>query len=271
MGEEFCVVCGRTDAAIVDGVCPKCYAERNPLVTVPERPKVTICPTCGARRIGAHWEGRGRSPELLGSEDLLPFLRVLPGVTLRTVDWTDEGTYALQREISGLAHLRFRGEERTMPLSLTVRLEHRTCEECSRRSGHYYTSTIQLRAVEDEVREKAADRRARLWRQWEDLLPETRADWQRALSWAEERPEGWDVYATDTLAARSISRLAKAKLSATLKESATLWGRKNGQDVYRVTFCLRIPISPESAAEPKLRGGGRSTAAPRASPRTAAL
>jgi NMD protein affecting ribosome stability and mRNA decay len=38
-----------------------------------------------------------------------------------------------------------------------------------------------------------------------------------------------------------VARFAKTRLGAQLKESATLWGRKNGKDVYRVTFCLRVP------------------------------
>jgi NMD protein affecting ribosome stability and mRNA decay len=61
------------------------------------------------------------------------------------------------------------------------------------------------------------------------------------MSWREELPEGYDVFFTETLAARSVARVAKQKFRATIKESATLFGRKNGQDIYRVTFCLRFP------------------------------
>ncbi|HXQ94856.1 MAG TPA: NMD3-related protein, partial [Thermoplasmata archaeon] len=66
-------------------------------------------------------------------------------------------------------------------------------------------------------------------------------EWREAFSWREPLPEGWDYYLLNTLAARSVARFAKSRLGAELKESATLWGRKNGKDVYRVTFCLRIP------------------------------
>ena len=96
-------------------------------------------------------------------------------------------------------------------------------------------------------------------RAWEAALPEARPEWQRALSWFEERPEGWDFYLTDSISARSLARLMKTRLSAKLKESATLWGRKNGQDVYRVTLCLRVPpAAPQPAAAPGPRtGAGR--------------
>ncbi|MCI4357802.1 MAG: 60S ribosomal export protein NMD3 [Thermoplasmata archaeon] len=267
MPEEFCVVCGRTDVSTEAGVCADCYAGRQALVKVPERPKVVLCPTCGARMLGAHWEGRGRSPTLLGAEDLYAFLNPDPEVAIRTVEWTEDSRHPLLREVEGTVHLRFRGTERTQRVAMTVKIEHRTCEDCSRRSGHYFTATIQLRGMEDRLREKSPQLRERLMRAWESALPEARPEWQRALSWFEERPEGYDFYLTDTLSARSLARLMKSRLSARLKESATLWGRKNGQDVYRVTLCLRVPpaLPMPSAAS------GPSTGRSRRASRTAAL
>ena|SRR5690348_11318731 len=133
---------------------------------------------------------------------------------------------------------------------MTVKIEHRTCPDCSRRSGRYFTARLQLRAEEDGPAESAPERRARLERAWATILPEARGDWKRALSWKEPLPEGWDYFLTDTLAARSLARLAKARLHAELKETATLWGRKDGHDVYRVTICLRIPHRGDRDAVP---------------------
>ncbi len=268
---DFCVVCGRSDRPVVEGVCADCYADRTPLLKVPERPKIVICPTCGARRVGSHWEGRGRAPGLLGAEDLAQFLEVHPEAGIRKVDWVDESRHPLQRDLKGTARLRFRGTERTQDVAFTVRIEHRTCEECSRRSGHYFTATIQLRGAEDDPREKAPALRGRLQHRWEELLNDARPEWREALSWMEERPEGLDVFLTDSVAARALARFAKGRLSATLKESATLWGRKDGHDVYRVTLCLRIPTrSPDGAEVPRRRRpAGASPPGP--TPRTAAL
>ncbi len=269
MDGEFCVVCGRADRPVTDGLCAECFASRRPLIAVVERPKVVVCPTCGARRVGSHWEGRGRSPDLLGAEDLLPFLSVDPDAALRSVDWVEGPGSALQREITGTAHLRVRGAEREEPIALVVRLEHRTCDECSRRSGHYYTATIQLRGPEDGPEEKPVPLRARLRSAWSSILPETKGEWREALSWEEDRPEGVDVYLTDTVAARALARFARGRLSASLKESATLWGRKDGHDVYRVTICLRIPPATggvASGARRRVQGSAPPRRAAPASP-----
>lgn len=241
MAAEFCVVCGRTDRPLVDGVCADCYVKDHALLTPVEAPSLVLCPTCGSRRVGAHWERQGAS-ELLSAEDLAPLVKVHPEAGVRRIEWTETGTNPLVRELDGVAQVRFRGTERAVPVHLTVRIQHRTCEECSRRTGHYYTAIIQLRGPEGRSRLPARELRAALWQEWERVLPEARTDWRKALSWREELPEGWDFYVTDTLAARSLARLLKSRLAAELKESATLWGRKKGKDVYRVTFCLRVPL-----------------------------
>lgn len=240
MEAEFCVVCGATGRALTDGVCPECAADRTPLIRVPERAVVVICPHCGARKIGAKWEREGSSP-LLSAEDLAPFLRIHPEAGVRTIRWEETSATGTVRELAGTAQVRFRGTEREVQVGLSVRTEHQTCQECSRKSGRFYTAVLQLRGGLERSNEKTLALRARLDTSWTALLAECRPDWRKAMSWREELPEGYDVFFTQTLAARSVARVAKQKFRATVKESATLFGRKDGQDVYRVTFCLRFP------------------------------
>lgn len=251
---EFCVVCGATDRPLVDGVCAECAADRTRLLSAPKRAEVTICPHCGARQVGAHWERVGASP-VLTSEDLSPFLEVPEEVGIRRVRWDETAVTATVREFVGRVRVRYRGVERDVEVPLSVRTVHKTCPECSRKSGRYYTATLQLRGpLDDGPSEKAVHRRARLDEEWRRLVREMRPDWRKAVSWREELPEGWDCYFTDTLAARAVAKLAKQRFGASVKESSSLVGRKNGQDLYRVTFCLRFPRrtveGPDSAASP---------------------
>lgn len=243
MDGSFCVVCGRTGEGLVDGLCAECAAKRADLLRAPGRARITLCPTCGARKVGAHWERAGSS-RLLTAADLDPLLEVHPEVALRSVHWEEVGANALEYHFQGRARVRFRGAERTVDVPLTVKVDHHTCPECSRRSGHYYTAVIQLRPALDGPREKTGPMHERLERAFSQLLDGARGEWREAISWRESRPEGWDFFLVDTLAARSLARLGRQKLGATIKESATLVGRKDGVDVYRVTFCLRLPPPP---------------------------
>lgn len=237
---EFCVVCGATDRPLVDGVCAECAADRTALVAAPHRGSVTVCPGCGARQVGSHWERPGSS-HLLTAEDLNPFLQIHPEVGIRTIRWEETGATATVREFVGRARVMFRGATREVEVPLSVRLISRSCPECSRKSGRFYTAVLQLRGPADGPGEKTRELRARLDRRWIALLRESRPDWRQAFSWKEGLPEGWDCFFTETLAARSIARIARQRFGAALKESASLVGRKDGHDVYRVTICLRFP------------------------------
>lgn len=242
---EFCVVCGATGRPLTDGVCAECAARRTVLLSAPRRGTVTVCPTCGAREVGAHWERRGGS-RLLTAEDLSPFLRVHPEAGIRRIRWEETSATSTVRAYVGHAHVAFRGTAREVDVPLSVRFVSKTCPDCSRKSGRYYTALVQLRGPLDGRTERPIERRTRLERTWSEILRESPSKWREALSWTEARPEGWDCYFTETLPARSIARLAKQRFGASLKESASLFGRKDGHDVYRVTFCLRFAPVPEA-------------------------
>jgi nonsense-mediated mRNA decay protein 3 len=246
MEGEFCVVCGATGRPLTDGVCPQCAADRTELITVPKRAVVVICPHCGARKAGSRWERAGSSP-LLTAEDMAPFLQIHPEVGLRQIHWEEISSTGTVRELVGTAEVGFRGAEKDVEVALSVRTEHQTCQDCSRKSGRYYTAVLQLRGGLERANEKSPALHSRLDGSWSNLLAECRPDWRKAMSWREELPEGYDVFFTETLAARAVAKVAKQKFRATIKESATLFGRKNGQDIYRVTFCVRFP-RPVAAA-----------------------
>ncbi len=258
---EFCVVCGRTGASLVDGVCADCASGRAALVTVPEHVELVACSGCGARLTGRRWDRAGE-PLVVTAADLAPSLGVHPEAGVREVRWEERKATATVRSLVGDARVSFRGVERHVPLALDVRLVLRTCPDCSRKSGRYYTAIVQLRGPSERLAEKPRELRARLDRRWTALLREARPDWRGAISWREERPEGWDVYFTDTLAARSVARLAKLKFGLRPVESASLFGRKDGRDVYRVTFCLRFPRRPDDGAPAAGSGTGDAPVEP---------
>ncbi|EQD78165.1 NMD3 family protein, partial [mine drainage metagenome] len=121
--EEFCVVCGATGRPLVDGVCAACAAARTVLLSIPSRVEVTLCPTCGARRVGQVWERAGAS-RLVTAEDLAPFLRIHPEVGVRRVAWEEVSTTPTVRQYVGHADVAFRGVARTVDLPFSVRIEH---------------------------------------------------------------------------------------------------------------------------------------------------
>jgi nonsense-mediated mRNA decay protein 3 len=257
--DGFCVVCGRANVALEGGVCADCEAKRIVLVGTVQRPTVVLCPMCGARRVGERWERRGSSPEL-EPEDWMPLLAPHPEVGIRSAVATEEpGSHPQLRRFSVRLGVRFRGTEREAEVPLAVRVESRACPDCSRKSGRYYTALVQLRGPSERVGAGARERRARVRARFDRAMAQAAPPgWEEKVAWEEERPEGWDFYLVDTPTARDVARVARQRLGARLTESASLHGRRNGRDVYRVTFCVRVPDVPSAPSDAPLPASRRA-------------
>jgi nonsense-mediated mRNA decay protein 3 len=51
---------------------------------------------------------------------------------------------------------------------------------------------------------------------------------------------GMDFYFSTIPAARSIARALESSMCAEYKESSSLWGRRDGKEIYRMTFMIRF-------------------------------
>lgn len=124
---------------------------------------------------------------------------------------------------------------------MLVRMRKSVCDRCSRMFGNYYAAIIQLRATDREVTPQELETAHEMI--GADL------DRQRGtgnrfafLTKSGAMHGGWDYYIGDIEAARQLGRLLKQKLGTTVQETAKLVGRREGDDVYRVTFLVRIKL-----------------------------
>lgn len=53
---------------------------------------------------------------------------------------------------------------------------------------------------------------------------------------------GWDYYIGDIEAGRQVARMLKQRLGASVQETAKLVGKAEGDNVYRVTFLVRVRL-----------------------------
>ena len=207
MTGEFCVVCGRTDVAVEDGVCADCFAKRHPLVTVPEHAIGRPLPDVRGAQARPATGRAGDAPRPSSApEDLYPFLEPHPEVAIRRVEWTDESGHPLPPGRSrGLSRCGSGGPSGPELVRFTVKVEHRTCTECSRRTGHFYTALIQLRAggrPRGKVPRVTGPPPARVGVR----LPEARSEWQRALSSVRGAARGRGTSISPTRSPRARSR-----------------------------------------------------------------
>lgn len=232
MGELFCVECG-TEGPTQAGLCANCFAERRVLLTPPERVDLPRCVHCGSFLVGARWGRIGLSAAV--HEALLRTVQVHSAVT--SADLTEEIHHEdeTNKRIAFHAVLHVEAFDVARDFETKLTLKGATCISCSRQRGSYYEAILQLRGTE---RPPAEAVRADALRLVEDGIERTP---DAFIMKVQEVRGGTDIYLSSKALAKSLARTLRDTYGAETKSSPKLQTRKDGKDVYRVTYLIRIP------------------------------
>lgn len=241
---QTCVECGAQVPRLIGGACPTCFVGKTPLLEAPGVLDVELCAHCDARHVGQHWvdPDEGMPLEWIREEAVRAVVKVHPTVYGGVVEFAE--TAQDERNFRTKASL-VSGEVEGVPVSfereLTVRMKRSVCDRCSRMFGGYYAAVIQLRATGRDVTEGEIKRAHRIIG---DELDRQRASGNREsfLTKSGPVPGGFDYFLGDIEGTRGVARLLCDKLGATYEEHAKLSGRKEGEDIYRLTFLVRVRL-----------------------------
>lgn len=233
----FCVECGK-EGDLIGPLCPECYSKKHVRATLPEFVDVTVCAHCSSFLIGDKWVETDSLKD--AAERLLrSSLDVPAGIDVAwfdvRLDEKDERTF----EATVSADLDAEGHVFRRELTATVRVKRASCTECSKQKGSYFEAIIQVRgdnrtldaAGLEEVQKHVVAR-----------VEAIRADAREVFISRMERVKGGlDFYLSTIQSARIVARELQEMYTAEYGESPSLWGRRGGQDVHRVTFLVRLP------------------------------
>ena len=233
----FCVECGK-EGDLIGPLCPECHSKKHVKVSLPEHIDITVCGHCSAFLIGGAWKEtdsvREAAEEATRLALSLPKDVSLEGLTVQ-LEERDEHTYEARVAVSVTSH----GHPFERDATTTIRLKHGSCKECSKQMGSYYEAILQIRGDRqslDEVTE------ARVRQMVEARVDALRAESRASFVTKVERVRGGlDYYLGASRAGRLIARELQEAFCAEYKESSSLWGQREGKDVYRVTFLVRLP------------------------------
>ena len=227
---KFCPQCGKNTDELFDSLCKKCYIKRTSLIGADLRVSISMCKICGS-----YFKGKERTSIEKAVEDY--------------VKKEINKKYGCEVEIDGLsitlnedknranvllvAKAEIKGEEIAEKAELEVNFKKETCTVCSRMAGGYFAGIVQIRAAgrfptdeEIAIAEKIAY----------SSLGE--ADF---VSKEVRLKEGLDIYVSSIECGRRISKRIVKKFGGSSSESQKLYGRKDGRNVYRVSFSVRLP------------------------------
>lgn len=233
----FCVKCGKEEETY-EGLCKECYLSKRQFVSLPELVDVQVCPQCFAVRVRKSWID---SPTIdkaieIALDESLKKDHDVEIVNMKTdLIERDPRNYIADVEVS------FRVGELSAHRNFKVgiRLKKDTCQRCGKKSGHYYEAIIQLRAFGKEAIDKRlAIAREHVIARIEKMSAESRDIF---ISKEESKHGGHDFFISSASAAKSISRDLAKMFGAEVKSSNSMAGRKDGQDIVRMTYLVRLP------------------------------
>jgi nonsense-mediated mRNA decay protein 3 len=222
-----CPICGNETEY---EICPDCYMEREEIIEFKPYLEVKYCPKCG-RFYSKGWVESDLEEIVL--DKAAENMKHDPAFRVRAFELKELG------ENNGIVLLEgsFLGKDVVRELPFELRRKGEVCDRCSRFYGGYFESIIQLRA---DGRELEKDEISRAKELVDEAIQREKDNPGAFVSKVEERKEGIDFYIGSRNLAKKISRRIEEELGGKITESKKISGRKDGRDLFRTTYSVRL-------------------------------
>jgi nonsense-mediated mRNA decay protein 3 len=233
----FCVECG-LEGDLIGVLCEKCYSEKRVWAKLPVHVDLTSCAHCSRFLIDDNWYAidsvRDAIQRMIESSLTVPKGAKASSVKV-SLDERD------QRNLDAEVEVEISVEGRIFHKSVhtTVRLKGGSCMTCSKQQGNYFEAVLQVRGDERTMDERTLERIQKVVAERVSTMRKTNAS--AFVSRVENVRGGLDFYFGTIPSARILARELQDSLCADYKESNSLWGRRGGKEIYRMTFLVRIP------------------------------
>jgi nonsense-mediated mRNA decay protein 3 len=240
-----------------EALCDACYLDDFDLVDAPDRVEVPVCATCGAVKRGKSWRDVGARDY---TDVAVDATREALGVHVdaRAVEWgvdpeqIDENTVRM--------HCLFTGVVRETPVEqemmVPVMISRGTCDRCGRIAGGYHNAVVQVRADDRTPTGEETSRAVELAYDYVGNREET-GDRNAFVTEVEENPDGVDVKISTAQMGQGVATRITRELGGTVEHHPTLVTEdEDGNEVYRVTYAVRLPaFTPDDVIDPQDGGG----------------
>jgi nonsense-mediated mRNA decay protein 3 len=230
---KFCPKCGKETDDFFDAVCKDCFRQGKTLLEPASvAVSLNVCTHCGD-----YFKGKERTNiEALVEDAVRRAIKKKHGPDC-VVDISELRIEFPENERNARVFLTVKTKIQGVGMEeqgeIAVILKRETCERCSRIAGGYYAAIVQIRAdyrvpTDDELTTA------------EDIAVSSLGE-DDFVSRKQMLKEGLDIYVSSAEYGYRISRAVVKKLGGSFSESRKLYGRKDGRDIYRVTFLVRLP------------------------------
>ncbi len=227
---NVCLRCG-AEPPLASQICHDCVRQTIELASIPVNLRMVACKSCSSLKVPGTWT------------EFKDLDSAVSSFVESSVDWnTDTKKQAIQLTLNQLDPHRFRvevnctGVFQEVALSSLLKSEtnvkFQVCQNCSRQAGGYYESILQIRTKRKEILDLAVD------------LVYNEIDSGPSELFTPEAGTvrgGFDFQLSSTEKGRSLARELMIKFGGQVTETSKLIGRKDGRDLLRHTFGVRLP------------------------------
>ncbi len=238
--DSFCPKCGKPSRVSDDGLCTGCRIGKTPWFTCTPRVQHVHCPSCGAMKQVNTWtdsemDKSDIAPELAKSAvHFHPDLKK-PSISVTIHDLTVNRSRA---------DMTVRGTLYNSPVEGTCSAEilwHKEqCDRCNRISGSYYEGVVQVRAEGRLPSRHEVRMAATIAQQVEDSL-QSGGERLSFISDINQIHDGIDIIVGSQHIGMLIAKTITGKLGGRCTTHPKLVGEKNGRQLFRVTYSVKLP------------------------------
>ena len=233
----FCVECGKEGSIFKDGVCVDCYLKTHTFTKGPALIDIPLCTHCESYKYKNTW-----TSELFGDvirriiKNNFQISRELKNVDINTECKEAKEGMVCKVYISGFLD----NVEINEDHDLEVRFKRTVCDVCSKRFGGYHEAIVQIRTDKKELSKKNIENIRTIV---DNLVENLRAKGSRGLFITDigEERGGLDFYISEKGPSLIIAKKIQDRYGGVIKQSSKNIGMKDGKQLYRVTYSVRIP------------------------------
>jgi len=236
---KFCPQCGKTetqDNLLVGILCKNCFSQSSPLLKDYKEFKLVICPDCKSYLHKNKWHPALSSENDVNVKKIIK--KILPE-KLKFNPHTKINSMEIKPKLTKNTSIRKQTIETSVFIQgtlndtlskenylLQVKETPSTCNLCKLRHSQYYEAIIQIRPKTPKLLNFIN----------EDINHNSNV----FVTKSEEKKFGYNLYITSKKYLSSLISKTKSKFDVETKISKTLYGKKEGQDVYRITALIRL-------------------------------
>lgn len=236
--DRFCPKCGQPSDR--EGLCNRCRVMATQWLSCDQRVQSVHCPACGAQKQGSVWTDTGRDRPSLAHD--LARSAVHLHKDLRSADVAirirDLSTNRSRAAVAVTGTLYGQPVEGACDIDIAWIKEQ--CDRCNRLSGSYYEGVVQVRADGRRPGPYEIQTAASLAYEAEAAL-QTGGERLSFISDISESRDGLDVIVGSQHIGLLIAQKVTAELGGRYTTHPKLVGEKNGRQLFRITYSVRLP------------------------------